>query len=182
MMKYGFTEQGNGVMMIREIPTVIIDENDWNECLEISDKAERRRYIDMLREKYPHVKNYILYDEDEAKFQRDSKREVAVRRHADKLYKRINRRERRIGRLSKPKPPVLVFLAKVFGKLIAVIGVLWSLAGLVNLYFAWQIYRAVQAEGWQGLYATWWIYYIVGYVILTIALRKLSFWINSYAA
>lgn len=94
-----------------------------------------------------------------------------------KEEKRIEKEMRR----SSDKPAFLVALAGIFEKFLHIIVTLYTMAGVANLLFIWQIYKAVSAVGWQAIFHTKYTLFVLAYIVLLFILKKIYFALYIYA-
>lgn len=79
------------------------------------------------------------------------------------------------------KPVALVSIAGVFSKILHIIVTLYTMAIVVNLFFIWQIYKAVSAAGWLAIFKTEYSLYIAVYFVLFFVLKAVYFQLHKYA-
>lgn len=94
-----------------------------------------------------------------------------------KEEKRIEKEMRR----SAYKPTFLVAIAGIFEKLLHIIVTLYTMAGVANLLFIWQIYKAVSAVGWQAIFHTKYTLFVLAYIVFLFILKKIYFALHIYA-
>lgn len=94
-----------------------------------------------------------------------------------KEEKRIEKEMRR----SSDKPAFLVAIAGIFEKLLHIIVTLYTMAGVANLLFIWQIYKAVSAVGWQAIFHTKYTLFVLAYIVFLFILKKIYFALYIYA-
>ena len=102
-----------------------------------------------------------------------------------KIYEKARKREskgmkKEMSR-NLSKPVVLVSLAGGFSKILHIIVTLYTMAMVVNLFFIWQIYKAVSAAGWLSIFKTEYSLYVVIYFALFFILKAVYFQLHKYA-
>lgn len=105
----------------------------------------------------------------------------AQKKISDEARKRESKRIEKEMRRNRSKPVVLVSLAGGFSKILHIIVTLYTMAMVVNVFFIWQIYKAVSAAGWLAIFKTEYSLYVVVYFALFFILKAVYFQLHKYA-
>lgn len=101
--------------------------------------------------------------------------------YQERLNKDQRKYNKRFDKSFKHKNSVLLFLSKVFTSIFTILCVLWTIAGLANIYFVYQIYKVCQVSGWHGIIETKWSLYIVAYIIIYYVLKQAHYRLYKYS-
>lgn len=107
--------------------------------------------------------------------------ETQIKAYNEKLHRKERKRTEKEMRHNLSKPVVLVPLAGAFSKILHIIVTLYTMAMVVNLFFIWQIYKAVSAAGWLSIFKTEYSLYVVIYFALFFILKAVYFQLHKYA-
>jgi len=151
-------------------------------------KAYMNRIDDSLKKNISSERYEKLMQEIEAtqiKYVTDDEMRQS-QKYIDERNEKINKKERRkadkeFERSSKDKPSFLVSFAGILEKVLHNVVTLYSMAGLINALFIWQIYKVVSAAGWQGIFQTKYTLYVVLYFVLLFILKKVYYYLYKYA-
>ena len=110
-----------------------------------------------------------------------SEQREAQKKISEEARKRESKGIKKEMRRNLSKPPLLVSLAGIFSKILHIIVTLYTMAIVVNLFFIWQVYKAVSAAGWLAIFKTEYSLYIAVYFVLFFALKALYFQLHNYA-
>ena len=110
-----------------------------------------------------------------------AEQQEAQKRISKEARKRESKGMEKEMRRNLSKPVVLVSLAGVFSKILHIIVTLYTMAMVVNLFFIWQIYKAVSAAGWLSIFKTEYSLYVVIYFALFFILKAVYFQLHKYA-
>lgn len=110
-----------------------------------------------------------------------SEQQEAQTKISEEARKRESKGIKKEMRRNLSKPVALVSFAGVFSKILHIIVTLYTMAIVVNLFFIWQIYKAVSAAGWLAIFKTEYSLYIVVYFALFFALKALYFQLYKYS-
>lgn len=110
-----------------------------------------------------------------------SEQREAQKKISEEARKRESKGIKKEMRRNLSKPPLLVSLAGIFSKILHIIVTLYTMAIVVNLFFIWQVYKAVSAAGWLAIFKTEYSLYIAVYFVLFFALKALYFQLHKYA-
>lgn len=107
-------------------------------------------------------------------------------KYIDEINEKIRKKELRkadkeFERSFKCKPSFLVSLSGFLEKILHIIVTLFTIVIVVNALFIWQIYKAVSAAGWQGIFKTKYTLYVVLYFVLLFILKKVYYYLYKYA-
>lgn len=105
----------------------------------------------------------------------------AQKRISEEARKRESKGMKKEMRRNLSKPVVLVSLAGVFSKILHIIVTLYTMAMVVNLFFIWQIYKAISAAGWLSIFKTEYSLYVIIYFALFFVLKAVYFQLHKYA-
>ena len=83
-----------------------------------------------------------------------SEQREAQKKISEDARKRESKRTKKEMRRNISKPVALVSLAGFFSKILHIIVTLYAMAMVVNIFFIWQIYKAVLAAGWLAIFKT----------------------------
>ena len=105
-----------------------------------------------------------------------------INKENEKIHRKENKRlEKEMRDSMKNKPAFLVSCAGVLEKLFHTVVTLYSMAGLINIFFCWQIYKIVSAVGWKGIIQTKYSLYILIYFVLLFILKQVYYALYKYA-
>jgi hypothetical protein len=68
---------------------------------------------------------------------------------------------------------VLLLFVKIFSRIVNTAITIYQIFGLVNIYFAYEIYKVCRKAGWTGIFHTKWTLYVVIYLVILLCLRGL---------
>lgn len=110
-----------------------------------------------------------------------NEQQEAQKRISEEARKRESKGMKKEMRRNLSKPVVLVSLAGAFSKILHIIVTLYTMAMVVNLFFIWQIYKAVSADGWLSIFKTEYSLYVIIYFALFFILKAVYFQLHKYA-
>jgi hypothetical protein len=107
--------------------------------------------------------------------------ESQIKTYNEKLNRKERKRTEKEMRHNLSKPIILVSLAGVFSKILHIIVTIYTMAMVVNLFFIWQIYKAISAVGWLSIFKTEYSLYVVIYFAFFFILKAVYFQLHKYA-
>ena len=140
----------------------------------MSNKEDNRTYEEI---RAGWEKNGLVF----GKLMSKSEQREAQKKISEDARKRESKRTKKEMRRNISKPVALVSLAGFFSKILHIIVTLYAMAMVVNIFFIWQIYKAVLAAGWLAIFKTEYSLYIIIYFAFFFALKALHFQLHKYA-
>lgn len=77
--------------------------------------------------------------------------------------------------------PVLQSISYVVYKIMMFIGVLLSIAGVVNIYWVYLIYKKYQIDGLIGALTSKWLVFIVAYIVFMFIYKEIHYKLYKYS-
>lgn len=105
-----------------------------------------------------------------------------IKQYNDKLTKKERKKaDKAFQRSLKSKNRFLVSVAGFLSKILHVIVALIGTASVINIFFIWQIYKAVSAGGWTAIFQSEYSLYVVIYLAVFFAVKALYYQLYKYA-